>query len=375
MKYYDMTNLLEKDCDYNFIVSGRGTGKSTTIINHLIDDYCTKGYQFCRIARYDFEIKPSVYNNWFNHVNIEHLQQYGFVSCGFSRNTFYFQDESGEKYIAGYVVSLNNQDIFKSGVSTNIQNIVFEEFCAMSERDYYRGEIQAFLSALSTIVRSRNGVKCYFIGNTLTKHNPYFDFFGIDIDRLGFKAGDLLTFKVKGFYGMGATIALEYVDMAYDDINEIPSILRVCGNDTATTGLYVISHETMMYDTFKELIDVSPFTNFLNEPVVYIGANEFYSCRISKHPLIDGRRIICAEPLTVTPKLLESKMLNLSGVYNPTITIGEQTYHLNTMSAEIYYADKRFTDLVTEWKSCEKCMSDDTIKTKLFNFIDKWDRW
>lgn len=76
MKYYSLDRILAKNCDYNFIFSGRGPGKSTAMVNHLIDEFFQNDAEFVRIGRYDWEVSRTLMSNWFNTVNYRKLIDY-----------------------------------------------------------------------------------------------------------------------------------------------------------------------------------------------------------------------------------------------------------------------------------------------------------
>ncbi len=377
MKYYSLHDIDSRNCDYNFLVSGRGPGKSTAIVNHLIDDYVSNGKQFVRIARYDWEVSKTLMQQWFNAVNISHLQEsldnYE-LYVEFKGGVFYVTDGT-DSYTMGYVVTLNNQDIFKSASYDNVTNIVFEEFVQMNERDYIKGEIELFLSAVSTIVRSRNDCRVWFIGNTLSKHNPYFDFFGIDIDRLGISPGDLRTFRCAGFAGLGATVAIEYVQMSYEDIGEIPALMRIGGNITATSGLYAIQPTVSEYKDRTDTLLDTDFRKFL--PMcegAYIGDGIFCKVRVTNEPRYDDMRLLSLSLWDVTPyDLSEQRFLNLSGMANPRYSLFDNWYHIRCISPYPIWSDTRaMRKLQIADSKCVHAYETDEMRYKWRNFIDAY---
>lgn len=376
MKYYSLHDIESKNCDYNILVSGRGPGKSTAIVNHLIDAFCNDGSQFVRIARYDWEVSRTLMNQWFNSVNMTHLQELlgENYKVEFKGGVFYITDGS-ESYTMGYVVTLNNQDVFKSASYDLVTNIVFEEFVQMSERDYIKGEIELFLSAISTIVRSRKNCKVWFIGNTLSKHNPYFDFFGIDIDRLGISPGDLRTFRCAGFGGLGATVAIEYVEMSYEDISELSPLMRIGGNITATSGLYSVQPTVSEYkDRTSTLLDTD-FRKFL--PMcegAYIGDGVFCKVRITNEPKYDDMHLLVLSNWDVTPyDLNELKFLNLSGMANPRYNVFDSWYHIRCISPYPIWSDsKAMRRLQIADSKCVHAYETDEMRYKWRNFIDAY---
>lgn len=374
MKYYDIEPIRSKGCDYNFIVSGRGPGKSTAVVNMLIDAMA-RGEQFVRIARYNWEVTRQIMSQWFNDVNMNHLHDVigDDVSIDYKTGVFYLIGEDERRYTVGYVVSLNDQDVFKSASYDKVTNVVFEEFAQMSDRDYARGEIELFLSALSTIVRNRQNVKVWFIGNTLSKHNPYFDFFGVDVDRIGLVPGDIRTFRCAGFEGMGATVAIEYAHMSHSDISEISPLMRIGGNITATSGLYAVQPTVAEYkDRTARLLD-DDYIDFLPGIAgAYFGGDLFARVRVTRKPRYDDMPLLALSSWDVgIEELHEHKFLNLSGVANPTYTVMDCTRRIPTVSPWPIVSDTKTIRRLREVDAkCVHAYELDEYRYKWRNFID-----
>lgn len=378
MKWYSLDRILEKGCDYNFIVSGRGPGKSTAIVNHLIDAFADEGAQFVRISRYDWEVSARLMTAWFNEVNIAHLWDRldnDELKIVYKSGVWYIENASGARTSMGYSMTLNNQDIFKSSSYDRVTNIVVEEFAMMDERSYIRGEIELFLSAVSTIVRNRQNVKVWFIGNTLTKHNPYFDFFGINVDRLGITPGTIRTFRCAGFEGMGATVAFEYANMSHEDISEISPLMRIGGNITATSGLYAVQPSVAEYKSrTKSLLDEDYNPVFPDLDGIYLGNGEFAAVRVTRLPRYDDLPLLVISKKDVgVIDLVGGRYLNLSGASNPTYEFDGHTFYLNTVSPYRLWADTvRMRRLRERNARCVHAFQTDEMRWKWTNFIDAY---
>lgn len=374
MRWYSLEGIESRKCDYNFIVSGRGPGKSTAMVNYLIDRF-HEGENFVRICRYDWEVSNSIMTQWFNSVNVDHLHEYFSEDCfvSFSRGRFYLEDGEGRRVTMGFVVTLNNQDVFKSASYDGVTNIVVEEFAMMDERSYIKGEIELFLSALSTIVRNRQNVRVWLIGNTLTKHNPYFDFFGIDVDRLGIVPGTIRTFRCAGFGGLGATVALEYADMSHEDISEISPLMRVGGNVTATSGLYAVQPSVAEFEERTSTLLDDDYVRLLQGiDGLYLGGGLFCDARITRRPRFDDMRLVVMRLVEPTAlELLRHRYLNLSGVANPRFEFDGTTYDLRTVSPIPIWSDRpRMLRLQRRDAMCVHAFETDEIRYKWRNFVD-----
>lgn len=388
MKWYDISNIEATGCDYNFIVSGRGPGKSTAMVNKLIDDYFNdesefgRPAQFVRLERFDFEISKAKLTGWFNEVNQRKLEDEHGCWVTFEGMEWRLRplvngrrDKDAAYEVMGYVLPLNAQDEFKSGYDySNVTNIVFEEFVQLRERDYVQQEPELFLSALSTIVRNRQKVRCWFIGNTLTKYNPYFDIFGIDIDRIGLEPGDLKTFRVPGYRGMGATIAIEYANMAQEDIAELSPLMRIAGNDTATSGLYVIDPSVSEAPSRIAQVPLDGWERPLPVDGLYLGDGDFSRVRLSKRPVYDGMQLLAFDNFKPEgDDLLHEKWLNLSDTANPHYTWLDVDFVLKCVAPELLWAD---TSLMHRLQSadarCAHAYMTDKAKYLWRNFVDMY---
>lgn len=388
MHYYDISRIDAAGCNYNFIVSGRGPGKSTAMVNKLIDDYFHdesefgKPAQFVRLERFDFEISRAKLTGWFNEVNQQKLaDEYG-SWVTFEGMEWHLRklvdgrrDKDAPYETMGYVLPLNAQDEFKSGYDySNVTNIVFEEFVQLRERDYVQQEPELFLSALSTICRNRQKVRCWFIGNTLTKYNPYFDIFGIDIDRIGLAPGDLKKFRVPGYRGMGATVAIEYANMAQEDIAELCPLMRIAGNDTATSGLYVVDPSVTDYEERVAAVPPDAWSRPLPMDGLYLGSGDFSRVRLSNRPVYDGMQVLAFDDYHPTgEELLKSAWLNLSDVPNPSYSWLDTPYRLRTTAPELLWADATLMRRLQESDArCVHAYATDKAKYLWRNFVDMY---
>lgn len=379
MRYYSLDRLLEADCDYNFIISGRGPGKSTAMVNHLIDVYDDHGGEFVRVARYDWETSRTLMAAWFNEVNRQRCHEKLHAVPSYKGLTWSLLDEDDPacERPFGHLVTLNNQDTFKSASYDFVENVVYEEFALLRERDYMVGEVEAFLSALSTIVRRRQNVKVWFIGNTLSKHNPFFDFFGIDVDRMGIKPGQVRKFRCAGFNGHGATVAVEFADMAEDDYMELSPLMRIGGNVTATSGLYEMDPSVTEYAARTAGLAQSEWRSPLPSiDGLYLGGGNFADIRVTKRPRYDD---MCLMALGVTLPTLDDvatkRWLNLSGEFNPPYEVEELGVRrrLQCVSPLKFYADEQALRRFQAYDaSCVHAYETDEIRWRWRNFVDAY---
>lgn len=239
-----MQRMWDSGADYNFTVGGRSNGKSSDMAIRLVDDYFNRGSKFSRVVRYIFDMQDKYIANYFSnqHVTDTLKEKYNvFIKYDSPYYVMCNYDNPKAKTTIGEVMSLSTEQKYKSNQYPDTNNILVEEFSLLDPTKYMEDEIGKFNSLLSTIVRKREGVRVFFIGNTVSKYNPYFEHFHINIDRLRLKPGDFRWISQgKAQFKNPATVAIEFAEMGYEDEEEIPRILRVEDNETAVTGLYMI---------------------------------------------------------------------------------------------------------------------------------------
>lgn len=199
--WYDGQRVLDKDCLFNFIVGGRGIGKSFFWKKYCLERFRDSGEQFIYLRRYKEELKPEKMKRLFNDLK----------AAG------YFPDDDIEvkgreihfnKKVCGYVQALSTALIAKSDSFPQVQTILFDEFLIETGAYHYlRNEVEALLGFYETVARNRECVKIFLLSNAITITNPYFNYFNIklpDKDASIWRRGDILLHMPKDneFIGM-----------------------------------------------------------------------------------------------------------------------------------------------------------------------------
>lgn len=246
-KYYSYKNgILQHDFDYNFIVGGRSNGKTTGYqLEVALPNYLNNKEQFVKIVRTNDDTVPLLNEDWID-INVKNKLKSKGLTYVYYRKTFYigsikdYEDYGLKKFVQekadvwGYVIPLSQQARYKSSDRSKVSTIVFDEFAIAEEYMYLPNEVEQLMSLISTIIRSRDNVKVFFIGNALSLKNPYFDYFGIDASKL--KSGNIYSFAQCGDeFKEYAKVGLDFVEMIYSNESDIPKLLRVSGNAQATT--------------------------------------------------------------------------------------------------------------------------------------------
>lgn len=249
MKYHSMKRMWDSGADYCFTVGGRSNGKSSDMAIRLIEDYIKNKHTFVRLVRYVFDMQDKYVANYFSNNYVHDTLKEKYNIHIWYDSPYYFgayYDNEKQKFIVGEVMNLSGEEKYKSNQYPTTYNILMEEFALQNVEKYAPDEIGQFNSILSTIVRRREGCRVFFIGNTVSKYNPYFDHFHINIDQLRLKPGDFRWVpQNKTRFEQPAKVAIEFAEMGYQDETEIPRILRVDDNETAVTGLYLTPQDVI----------------------------------------------------------------------------------------------------------------------------------
>lgn len=246
--FHSFDTLKNYEYDFLFTVGTRSNGKTTSVQRDVIlEDFYNESAQFIKLCRYKDELKGIHQKEWFTKVNIETLHKYD-IHIEYRGNTYYINEhkkyikdgellvndfcKSGE--VLGKIIPVMRQQSYKSINYEKVKNIIFDEFALQNDYGYAIDEVDNFKSLLSTIVRIRENIKVYFIGNVLTPYNPYFQMFSIDAMKL--KAGNTYTFIDTTQYDEPCVVLLEFTKSVTNKVSDLPRLLRLPDN-AQVTGL------------------------------------------------------------------------------------------------------------------------------------------
>lgn len=188
-EFYDIRKVLKTYPDaYYYVVFGeRSNGKTYSALSYALERYRKNGEQFAYLRRYGEDIRPKNLTNLFSgHVEngfINKLFEGEYSQIDYTRSKFYLSkvNEDGDFERAdepcGFAFDLNSMEHYKSTSFPKITTIIFDEF--MSRSGYLPNEWVLFANSLSTIIRLRDNVKIFMLGNTVNKYCPYFQEMGL----------------------------------------------------------------------------------------------------------------------------------------------------------------------------------------------------
>ena len=239
------------------VMTGRGTGKTTSCAVGIAD-YCVKNRrQFILISRDAFkQVKRKA---WFHNAVTRGLTPYD-VRC--DGNTFKVGDQ-----IIGYNYSLHAYNDYRSIEFPEVDFIVFDEFIELEPSNYWSdngvSEAQFLSDLVSTIFRDRSDGACIMLGNNMnedSKYNPYFEAFGIDFDEMGIEMGNLYHIQQDG----RIHVCLYYGGMGRfsDDLDDVQGWTAWMPlNDVALTGEFApnpLILSNFLHNNHIDLSDLKP---------------------------------------------------------------------------------------------------------------------
>lgn len=214
-RYYSLTEILKKGADYNIIFGERSNGKTYASLAYGIENYVKTGKQMAYIRRWREDLRGKRAETLFaNHTAngfIEKITGGKFNEVFYMSNKWflsYINPETGKRTPDDtpfcYGFCLSEQEHEKSSSYPNVTTIVFDEF--LTRRYYLPDEFMLFMNLLSTIIRQRNDVKVFMLGNTVNKFCPYFTEMGLKQVPV-MEQGSIDIYK---FGEHGAVVAVEY---------------------------------------------------------------------------------------------------------------------------------------------------------------------
>lgn len=172
--FYNGNKALTYNCLFNFVIGNRGAGKTFWSKEWAIKDFLKTGKQFVYVRRYDTEFEKGKKEKFFDDI-LYKFPEHEFKVKGY--NAYIDGKEAGQ------FMALSKAKIEKGIAFPNVNKIIFDEFILdKGNYHYIPDEVTNLLELYETVVRLKEGVRIFFLSNAITVTNPYFLFFGIQID-------------------------------------------------------------------------------------------------------------------------------------------------------------------------------------------------
>lgn len=167
--FYNYNDILSRNSLYNFILTGRGFGKTYGAKEMCIKWFLKKGWQFMYVRRYKTEMEDMTL--FFDDIKEK-----------FPNHEFKANKKIGmiDGKVCCYFVPLSTSFNKKSTAYPLVKTIIFDEFVIDKKKSrYLNNEVEMFNDLLETVQRKRDDVRCIFLANNITLANPYFLYFNI----------------------------------------------------------------------------------------------------------------------------------------------------------------------------------------------------
>lgn len=214
MSYYNLKNILKKNAVYNVIFGERSNGKTYATLKHGLEQYFKDGSQLAYIRRWKEDITgkrgQAVFSALVENNEISKLSNGKFNGIHYYTGKFFLCNYDNGKPIyndndvVGFLFALTDVEHDKSTSYPKVNTIIFDEF--LTNKLYLPDEFVTFMNVVSTIVRRRETVKIFMLGNTVNKYCPYFTEMGLtNIQTMLQGDTDLYNYGESGL-----TVAVEY---------------------------------------------------------------------------------------------------------------------------------------------------------------------
>ena len=220
-EYYTLAPILKEKAHYNIIIGERSNGKTYSVLQKIVNDYAKEGKQAALLRRMqeDFIGKrgAGLFEPLIDNGEIEKATNGAWTSVYYYASRWflcrYEEDKKGnteritdnQPFMYGFALSQMEHE--KGTGYPNVKTIVFDEF--ITRMAYLRDEFVLFMNTLSTIIRSRDDVTIFMLGNTVNKYCPYFDEMGLRHIK-DMKQGEIDVYQLKHTSGKILKVAVEY---------------------------------------------------------------------------------------------------------------------------------------------------------------------
>ena len=212
-KFYSLKSILSKNAQYNIVFGERSNGKTYAVLKYGLEQYIKDGSQMAIIRRWqdDFTGKrgATMFTAIVSNDEVNKLTNGEWNNIYYYGSRWYLCKTDNDKRVLdetpfAYGFALTAMEHDKSTSYPKIKTICFDEF--ISRNAYLPDEFILFANTISTIIRQRNDVKIFMLGNTVNKYCPYFDEMGLKHIK-DMKEGDIDIYT----YGDSKlTVAVEY---------------------------------------------------------------------------------------------------------------------------------------------------------------------
>lgn len=357
-KYWSIEPIKKIPAQYRIIYGERSNGKTYGVLKEALREYAETGGQFAYVRRWGEDIKRNKMGQLFaahaKNEEFKKLTNDKWNGIQFQNREFrlFASDLEDTKIVdekpCGFVFALSEMEHNKSISFPDVRIIIFDEF--ISRTSYIPDEFTLFMNTLSTIIRDRDDVVIYMLGNTVSKDCPYFREMGLR-HVYQQEAGTIDTYSYKK-NGQELIIAVEYTKNLQSKKSDKYFIFDNPKMEMITGGSWELAIYQHLFEKYKP--KQVKFIFFI------LYRNETLQCEVVK-----GERdsFIYVHKKT-TPLKDENKDL----IYS--ITPESKRNWRTNITKPFFPIEKRIVELITNDKICFQ----DNEVGEVFNDYLKWCR-
>ena len=226
-KYWNINNILSKFCQYNMVIGERSNGKTYGTIKYGLEEFFKHGSEIAIIRRMEEDFRgkraSTLFAPFIDNKVIEKLSKGKYNSVKYYSQRWYLQHIEEKKencYVDdepfAYAFALTSMEHDKSSSYPRIRTVIFDEF--LTRNVYLNDEFVTFQNVLSTIIRDRNDVIIFMLGNTVNKYCPYFKEMGLN----NVSTQEPQTIDIYTYGDSGLRVAVEFCGRKTDKDDSTP---------------------------------------------------------------------------------------------------------------------------------------------------------
>lgn len=187
---YDLEPIMALEALYRVIFGERSNGKTYSVLEYCLYNAWHQGHQFAYIRRMEEDIRgkrgQELCAALGKNGSIEAMTGGEWDSVKYYAGRFFWQrtvviddkyaTETSDEPI-GYAFALSQSEHDKGASYLGVKYIMLDEFISRSA--YLTDEFVLFMNTCSTIIRNRNDVQIFLLGNTVNAYCPYFQDMGL----------------------------------------------------------------------------------------------------------------------------------------------------------------------------------------------------
>ena len=182
--YVNIDYIISRGMTYNFVVGGRGTGKTYTALKYMIET----GSRFIYMRRMQVQLDnvctPDL--SPFKPLNLDSNGELNVIPAPNGKNSYLFKDvkfdEDGNiitEDLMGYAIALSTVSNLRGFSAADVKYLIYDEFIPERHEKPVKNECIAFLNCIETINRNRElagdpPVKVLCLANANDFANPLF---------------------------------------------------------------------------------------------------------------------------------------------------------------------------------------------------------